>query len=85
MNNKLRVCELERHVDSPTESRPMELLSDAQLTFEIYAKRSEDRSRSGLAPTQIERASVEHERFFVREPAGQMITFVSNHVSARPV
>jgi hypothetical protein len=39
----------------------------------------------GLAPTQIERASPEHERFLVREPAGHMIVFFSNHVSGRPV
>lgn len=36
----------------------------------------------GLAPTPIEViASVDHERFRVREPAGHLITFYSNHVS----
>src|SRR5713226_8611057 len=39
----------------------------------------------GLAPTPIERASPEHERFLVREPAGHMIAFLSNHVSGQPV
>jgi len=40
----------------------------------------------GLAPTPIEAvASINHERFQVREPAGHVITFYSNHVSGRPV
>ena len=39
----------------------------------------------GLAPTQIERVSPEHERFTVREPAGHVIAFMSNHVSGQPV
>jgi hypothetical protein len=39
----------------------------------------------GLAPTPIERASPEHERFLLREPAGHLITFFSNHVSGQPV
>ena len=39
----------------------------------------------GLAPTPIERVSPEHERFLVREPAGHMIAFFSNHVSGQPV
>jgi hypothetical protein len=39
----------------------------------------------GLAPTPIERVSPEHERFFVREPAGHMVAFFSNHVSGQPV
>ena len=39
----------------------------------------------GLAPTPIERASPEHERFIVREPAGHTINFFSNHASGRPV
>lgn len=40
---------------------------------------------SGLAPTPIERISPEHERFQVREPAGHVINFFSNHVSGQPV
>ncbi len=39
----------------------------------------------GLAPTPIETASPEHERFLVREPAGHIIAFFSNHVSGQPV
>jgi hypothetical protein len=39
----------------------------------------------GLAPTPIEKASPEHERFLLREPAGHTIAFFSNHVSGRPV
>jgi len=39
----------------------------------------------GLEPTPIERVSPEHEGFKVREPAGHLITFYSNHVSGQPV
>ena len=39
----------------------------------------------GLAPTPIEKISPEHEGFRVREPAGHVITFYSNHVSGHPV
>ena len=40
----------------------------------------------GLAPTSIEAMpSVAHEFFRVREPAGHLITFFSNHVSGNPV
>lgn len=39
----------------------------------------------GLAPTPIETASPDHKRFTVREPAGHVITFFSNHVSGQPV
>jgi glyoxalase/bleomycin resistance protein/dioxygenase superfamily protein len=39
----------------------------------------------GLAPTPVERMSPEHEGFTVREPAGHVITFYSNHVSGQPV
>lgn len=39
----------------------------------------------GLAPTPIEKASPEHERFLLREPAGNTIVFFSNHVSDQPV
>ena len=36
----------------------------------------------GLAPTPIESmASIDHETFRVREPAGNLITFFSSHVS----
>ena len=39
----------------------------------------------GLAPTPIERVSPEHEGFKIREPAGHIITFYSNHASGEPV
>jgi Glyoxalase-like domain len=39
----------------------------------------------GLAPKPIERASPDHERFLLREPAGHVITFFSSHVSDQPV
>ena len=35
----------------------------------------------GLAPTAIERVSPDHEGFTVKDPAGHVITFYSNHVS----
>ena len=39
----------------------------------------------GLMPTPIERVSPEHERFTVREPAGHLMAFFSNHASGQPV
>jgi hypothetical protein len=40
----------------------------------------------GLAPSPIEAmSSVDHEFFRIREPAGHLITFYSNHSSGRPV
>jgi len=40
----------------------------------------------GLAPTPIEPLEHGgHERFFLREPAGHRIAFLSNHVSGAPV
>lgn len=40
----------------------------------------------GLQPTAIESApNMPHELFRVREPAGNVITFYSNHVSGKPV
>jgi len=39
----------------------------------------------GLEPTPIERLSPEHDYFKVREPAGHVIRFLSNHVSGKPV
>jgi len=40
----------------------------------------------GLSPTPIESVpSIDHETFRVREPAGHLITFYSNHVSGKPV
>ena len=39
----------------------------------------------GLEPTPIERVSPDHERFFLREPSGNLIAVFSNHVSGEPV
>ena len=39
----------------------------------------------GLAPTPIETVSDNHERFLVREPGGNIISFFSTHVSGQPV
>jgi len=40
----------------------------------------------GLEPSPIETAAnMPHELFRVREPAGHVITFYSNHVSDKPV
>lgn len=40
----------------------------------------------GLAPSPIEvMSSIDHEFFRVREPAGHLITFYSNHSSGSPV
>jgi hypothetical protein len=39
----------------------------------------------GLDPTPIEKLSREHDYFKVREPAGHLISIVSNHVSGQPV
>lgn len=40
----------------------------------------------GLAPAPIEAvSSIDHDLFRVREPAGHLITFYSNHVSGNPV
>jgi catechol-2,3-dioxygenase len=40
----------------------------------------------GLAPSPIEAlSSIDHEIFRVREPAGHLITFYSNHSSGNPV
>ena len=40
----------------------------------------------GLAPSPIEAmSSIDHEIFRIREPAGHLITFYSNHSSGNPV
>lgn len=40
----------------------------------------------GLAPSSIEaRPAIDHEIFTVREPAGNVITFFSSHVSGKPI
>lgn len=55
------------------------------LMVEDLRATHEDFVGQGLAPTLIERVSPEHERFFVREPAGHTIAVFSNHVSGKPV
>ena len=40
----------------------------------------------GLSPSPIEaRPAIDHEVFFVREPAGHVFTVFSSHVSGKPV
>jgi len=39
----------------------------------------------GLDPSPIEKVSYDHERFTLREPAGNIICFFSNHVAGRVV
>lgn len=40
----------------------------------------------GLSPSPIEaRPAIDHEVFTVREPAGHVITFFSNHASGKPI
>ena len=40
----------------------------------------------GFAPTEVERVpEVHHERFTVREPGGNVLTFFSSHVEGRAV
>ena len=40
----------------------------------------------GLSPSPIEaRPAIDHEVFTVREPAGNIVTFFSSHVSGKPV
>ena len=55
------------------------MVEDLQATHQHFTS-------LGLAPTPIEAMpSIDHERFLVREPAGHIITFYSNHVSGKPV
>jgi catechol 2,3-dioxygenase-like lactoylglutathione lyase family enzyme len=54
------------------------MVEDLRATHEYFVS-------LGLEPTAIERATPEHERFLLREPAGHVITFFSNHVSGQPV
>ena len=54
------------------------MVEDLQATHRYFAD-------LGMAPSSIEHVPPEHERFFVREPAGHIIAFFSNHVSGKPV
>lgn len=43
-------------------------------------------SELGLAPSSIEgRPAIDHEVFYVTEPAGHVITFFSSHASGKPI
>lgn len=43
-------------------------------------------TRLGLNPSAIEaRPEIDHEVFYVREPAGNVITFFSSHASGKPI
>jgi catechol 2,3-dioxygenase-like lactoylglutathione lyase family enzyme len=42
-------------------------------------------TRLGLAPTPIETASSDHERFLLREPAGHVLSIFSSHATGQPV
>jgi len=55
------------------------MVEDLRATHRRFASQ-------GLQPTPIESAAnMPHELFRVREPAGHVITFYSNHVSGNPV
>jgi hypothetical protein len=54
------------------------MVEDLQATHQRFIE-------LGLDPTPIVPASSNHECFSVREPAGHVITFMSNHVSGKPV
>ena len=55
------------------------MVDDVRATHQRYAL-------LGLAPSPIQtRASIGHECFMVREPAGHVITIFSSHVSGKPV
>jgi hypothetical protein len=55
------------------------MVDDVRGTHQLF-------SSLGLAPSAIEaRPAIDHEVFFVREPAGHVITFFSSHASGKPV
>lgn len=55
------------------------MVEDLQATHQKFISQ-------GLEPTPIESAAdMPHQFFRVREPAGHVITFYSNHVSGKPV
>ena|SRR5438270_2162611 len=54
------------------------MVEDLQATHEQF-------SSLGLAPSPIGPSTANHTCFTVREPAGHVISFYSNHVSGRPV
>ena len=55
------------------------MVDDLQLLHRALASR-------GLEPSAIESVpAIHHERFTVREPGGNVLTFYSSHVGKRPV
>ena len=55
------------------------MVDDLHTTHQLFTS-------LGLAPTPLEaRPAIDHEIFSVREPAGDVITFFSSHVSGPPV
>lgn len=55
------------------------MVDDLHETHRLYAS-------LGLAPSPIEaRPAIDHEVFFVKEPAGHVITVFSSHASGKPV
>lgn len=54
------------------------MVEDLRSTHELFTE-------LGLEPTPIEKLSREHDYFKIREPAGHVISIVSNHVSGQPV
>lgn len=61
-------------------SAPFDLMvDDIRETYELFTS-------LGLSPSPIEaRPAIDHEMFTVREPAGNIITIFSSHVSGKPV
>jgi hypothetical protein len=54
------------------------MVEDLRSSHELFTE-------LGLEPTPIEKLSREHDYFKIREPAGHVISIVSNHVSGQPV
>jgi len=70
---------------SEQDLRPPVWVGHADLMVEDLQATHQHFIGLGLAPTAIETVSDNHERFLVREPAGNIISFFSNHVSGHPV
>jgi len=68
-------------------AKPKVVAGDAPFDLMVEDLRATHKSfvELGLEPTPIERLSPEHEYFRVREPAGHVLSCLSNHVSGNPV
>jgi catechol 2,3-dioxygenase-like lactoylglutathione lyase family enzyme len=68
-------------------AKPGAVASDTTFDLMVEDIRATHRyfTESGFEPTALEHVPPEHERFFVRKPAGNRIAFFSNHVSGKPV